>query len=265
MNPRAIELLCDRALDGLDPAEHAELAQLIAYDDVSYELAAAAIDLSHGLHVREPLPEHLAQRIEMQALQMRAPARPAPVVPIQPKPKPKRSVFPWLAAAACFAIAVAALIWSGRPRPTALAPLPAPPEVELPKPTLAQQRKELLAAGAKPTSWSATTDAAAIRASGDVVWDNDKQRGFMRFRGLAKNNPRESQYQLWIFDGKRDERYPVDGGVFDIDKETGDVIIAIDPKIRVREPTLFAVTVEKPGGVVVSNRERIVVTAKLSG
>ncbi|HZO12288.1 MAG TPA: anti-sigma factor [Polyangiaceae bacterium] len=261
MNPRAIELLCDRALDGLDPAEHAELAQLIAYDDVSYELAATAIDLSHGLHVREPLPEHLAQRIEMQALQMRAPAR--PVTPI--KQKQKRSVFPWLAAAACFAIAVAALIWSGRPRPTALAPLPPAPEIELPKPTLAQQRKELLAAGAKPKTWTATTDSAALKASGDVVWDNDKQRGFMRFRGLAKNNPRESQYQLWIFDGARDDRYPVDGGVFDIDKETGDVIIAIDPKIRVREPTLFAVTVEKPGGVVVSNRERIVVTAKLSG
>ena len=38
----------------------------------------------------------------------------------------------------------------------------------------------------------------------------------MRFRGLAANNPTQIQYQLWMFDAERDERYPVDGGVFDV-------------------------------------------------
>jgi hypothetical protein len=41
------------------------------------------------------------------------------------------------------------------------------------------------------------------------------------------------------------------------------VIVQIQPKIRVTAPTLFAVTIENPGGVVVSKREHIVVTAKI--
>ena len=39
------------------------------------------------------------------------------------------------------------------------------------------------------------------------------------------------------------------------------MIIPITAKLSVDEPVLFAVTIEKPGGVVVSKRERIVVTA----
>lgn len=50
--------------------------------------------------------------------------------------------------------------------------------------------------------------------------------------------------------------------MFDVDSETGDVVVPITAKLKVNEPVLFAVTVEKPGGVVVSKRERIVVTAK---
>ncbi len=34
-----------------------------------------------------------------------------------------------------------------------------------------------------------------------------------------------------------------------------------ETKLSVDDPVLFAVTIEKPGGVVVSKRERIVVTA----
>ena len=41
----------------------------------------------------------------------------------------------------------------------------------------------------------------------------------------------------------------------------GEVVVKISPKLYVHEPVLFAVTVEAPGGVVVSKRERIVVTA----
>ena len=86
------------------------------------------------------------------------------------------------------------------------------------------------------------------------------QKGFMRFVGLAVNDPKQLQYQLWIFDKHRDQAFPVDGGVFDI-TPSGEVIVPISAKLPVGEPTLFAVTVEKPGGVVVSKRERIVVTA----
>ena len=84
----------------------------------------------------------------------------------------------------------------------------------------------------------------------------------MRFAGLAKNDQAKSQYQLWIFDANQDARYPIDGGVFDVDTETGDVIVPIQAKIRVMDPTMFAITVEKPGGVVVYDRQQLLLIAK---
>ena len=83
----------------------------------------------------------------------------------------------------------------------------------------------------------------------------------MRFRGLPANDPQQFQYQLWIFDVQQDERYPIDGGVFNASAD-GDLIIPIINKLSVSAATLFAVTVEKPGGVVVSNRDRLVVLAE---
>jgi len=66
------------------------------------------------------------------------------------------------------------------------------------------------------------------------------------------------QYQIWIFDGARDKRFPVDGGVFDVPANTTDVVIPIRAELMVHKPAAFAVTVEKPGGVVVSGREHVV-------
>ena len=86
----------------------------------------------------------------------------------------------------------------------------------------------------------------------------------MRFRGLAANVPDEFQYQLWIFDRDRDERYPVDGGVFDIPADGAEAEIPVTAALPVDEPTLFAVTVEPPGGVVVSSRERIATVAQVT-
>lgn len=112
--------------------------------------------------------------------------------------------------------------------------------------------------------WSPTGDEAGASASGEVVWSSAEQEGYMRFVGLEPNDPGERQYQLWIFDSTRAdwEARPVDGGVFDVDA-SGEVIVAIDPKLEVRESVLFAVTLEVPGGVVVSDRERLVLTAAL--
>ena len=118
----------------------------------------------------------------------------------------------------------------------------------------------LAAADAVEIAWSVTEDPAAAGAGGDVLWSTARQAGFMRFRGLPVNDPAVSQYQLWIFDAKQDERYPIDGGVFDV-TEDGEVVVPIEAKIAVVEPTLFAITIEKPGGVVVSSRERLVLAA----
>ena len=84
----------------------------------------------------------------------------------------------------------------------------------------------------------------------------------MKLRGLPVNDPKEKQYQLWIFDKQRDERHPVDGGVFNIDA-TGDVVIPIDARIPVHSASLFVITRERPGGVVVSDRKDVVLVAAL--
>jgi hypothetical protein len=141
--------------------------------------------------------------------------------------------------------------------------VPAPP-VEL---TLAEKRSRLVAEAKDlvRVPWSPTKDAAGQGESGEVVWSNERQEGYMTFKAVAKNDPKLAQYQLWIFDGQRDDRFPVDGGVFDVDATTGEVIVPIKARLRVDKPTLFAVTVEVPGGVVVSKRERIVVAAKVAG
>lgn len=301
---RREELLVDRALAGLDVDEAAELLALQGDegDDEAFDRAAAAIDLGCIDEPLSPLPAALRAKIEATALQAfaaRAAAEtPAPVAPAAPvavaddrgavaeppAAPPLAEVISldrlrsaertrwtgWLVAAACFALALAS--WLSRPKePTALPTPPSPPSAvvpqpEPPPPTIAEQRAALLASGkdAVRVDWTATKDAAAAGASGDVVWSNALQRGYMRFRGLAANDPGQRQFQLWIFDKSRDERFPVDGGVFDIDPETGEVIVPITAKIRVEKPSLFAVTVEKPGGVVVSKREHIVLTAAMS-
>lgn len=97
---------------------------------------------------------------------------------------------------------------------------------------------------------------------GDVVWSDAANSGYMRIDGLPVNDPSQAQYQLWIFRGQdpSKEDHPIDGGVFDVPR-AGQVVIPIDAKLNVGHAGLFAVTVEEPGGVVVSDREPIVALA----
>lgn len=242
---RIDELLAQRATEGLSAAEVVELDQLLrhypSFDSESLERAAAAVAVARLDRV-EPLPPGLRRRIEADAMA----ALPPPLRPRAGKAVvPRASVWPWLAAAA--ALVLAAIGWwpgSGG--------LPA-----------SAQRAALVAKGAATVPWSATQDPAASGAGGDVVWDGATQTGVMRFVALAANEPTRFQYQLWIFDAARDERYPVDGGVFDIPAGGGEVLVPIHAKLPVSNAVLFAITVEAPGGVVVSSRERIVLTAEL--
>ncbi|MFN7843619.1 MAG: anti-sigma factor domain-containing protein [Pirellula sp.] len=110
-------------------------------------------------------------------------------------------------------------------------------------------------------SWSDGTTPIQEKVVGDVVWSNKQQTGFMRFIGMPVNDPSVEQYQLWIVDPSRDKE-PIDGGVFDV-STTGETIIPIKAKLRVIRPTAFAVTIEKPGGVVVSTQERLPLLATL--
>jgi hypothetical protein len=253
---RMLHLLTEQTERPLDRAEKDELDRLLAqhpgWKQDDFELAAAATHLAFLGRAQGQLPDALAKTILAQATVDVAetsampsfrdlpppPPQPAKVVPLKRKP----AVPPWLgwiAAAAAIIIAILAIVLS---QPKAIDPSQLYAE-------MAQKP------GVTRTSWTI--------ASGEVVWDNEAQRGFMRFEGLAKNDPTVSQYQLWIFDAQRDEATPVDGGVFDA--ESGTIIVPIDAKIRVFEPVAFAVTVEKPGGVVVSKREKVVALAKVAG
>jgi hypothetical protein len=59
----------------------------------------------------------------------------------------------------------------------------------------------------------------------------------------------------------------VDGGVFNTPQASvmGDVIIPFEAKLPVGKPAAFVVTVEQPGGVVVSKQERVLALAQVTG
>ncbi|MEM7229812.1 MAG: anti-sigma factor, partial [Planctomycetota bacterium] len=94
--------------------------------------------------------------------------------------------------------------------------------------------------------------------TGEVIWSNERQAGFIVIDGLDVNDPSDFQYQLWIFDdalAAYSENTAIDGGVFDVTAD-GRVVIPISAKLEVKDPTLFAITSEPPGGVVKHNPER---------
>jgi anti-sigma-K factor RskA len=94
-----------------------------------------------------------------------------------------------------------------------------------------------------------------------VIWNDEKQEGYMSLENLAVNDPTKTQYQLWIVDPERDE-LPVDGGVFDITQKDGTQIIPIRNALAINKPVAFVITLEQPGGVVKSKQEIVVALAK---
>ena len=164
----------------------------------------------------------------------------------------------WLVAGACFVLAVAGwwprlATWASFENGNPVGQFSAD-----------WSRKHLLDVGGQTVRrwpWSAAAGSAP-GVSGDIVWDNRQQVGFLTFAGLEANEPLRHQYQLWIVDAARDERYPVDGGVFDVPAADGPIVIPVRATVPVREPLAFVVTVEDPGGAVVSRRERVVAVAR---
>lgn len=277
------DLLTKQATYGLDAAENGQLEELSANAnfriDDSFDIAAAAIGLA-DLDI-EPMPEHLNSKIlaladnyfaadEPVAVSLRESAESAEMDDMQPTFgfEPKRSSWStWLgwaiAGAAC--IALAFNVYTTRFQgPTDVVKGPTP-TVTPEKPDVRKQFDEMMAAsnmvkaqwGALPT---ATDDLKGV--SGEIVWSDEKQAGFMRFRGLPVNDKSKEQYQLWIFENAKLEEHPKDGGVFDVSAD-GEVIVPIDAKLAAKDPKVFAITVEKPGGVVVSDRKRIAALAKV--
>jgi hypothetical protein len=294
-----VDLLIKQVTEGLSPAEQRALDVMddeVASGYLrDFERAAAAIVLA-GSASAEPMPAALRRRLDESAhtyfapatviagaddtvielksprSQSAPPSQPAPQA-LPPLPRAGSGGYGWFAAAACLVLALFGWLRAPSPLPptpaptlgVSAAPPATPPTTSLASnghaaATPAEERAALLAApAALKIKLEATKDPGGAGASGDVVWDPATQRGYLHFVGLASNDPAVHQYQLWIFDGTRDQRYPVDGGVFDIPANATDVVVPIHAALAVHKAAAFAVTVESPGGVVVSGREHIVV------
>jgi hypothetical protein len=281
---RVLDLLTEQATVGLDAAAseelHAALRRLgVHEEDVSLELPAAALAVafvgSHGpMHPPAALMDklHAAGQAwcENVAAQQRmrigegsskpatSPARDAtgnmkfPTSPLAATRATERANaggarwLPWLAAAA--GITLAALAWMpklGMERPAA-GPIAAaksdPNAVHLP--------------------WGDWDNPEQKGVTGEVVWSEAKQAGYMKFVGLKPNDPGKEQYQLWIIDS-RGMQQRISGAIFDA--ASGETIVPIKPGIPVNGAAAFALTIEKPGGVWVSDMtRRVVIAAKKS-
>jgi len=254
------DLLLLRATDGLDQEQQQQFNQFVSnhpdrdrieLEAEKYELTAAAIDVSIRNTQPEdsltPMPNTLRQRVLADAKQHFENV-PTPTTP-----------------AAAAAVVLLLTGWnpfaeSTRPvvdnTPVKQQPLSAQPlSIEVLFSNFANSEPEKLTR----IDWSATGSDSA--ATGEVVWSDALQRGFMVFAGLRPNDPLQSQYQLWIFDTDPAQEHPVDGGVFDITSNEK-TIVPIDARIPVAEAVMFAITEEKPGGVVVSDRERLPLLAE---
>ena len=252
------ELLLRRATEGLSVSDDRRLKELLGVDPtidsewidrIVGELDALWVDAQPD----EPLASDLVDRVLEQAKAELSPKPKLELVPkdpttTAPQTRSRRvGAGTWMGWATAAALA---LTWLGTGGPGD-------------DPTTPPSFTELAARDdALVRPWTAMEDPAAVGATGEVVWVGSDQEGAMSFAGLQPNDPTEFQYQLWIFDGSRDDRYPVDGGVFDVGPD-GETVVPIRAKLNVDEPTLFAVTVEEPGGVVVSSRERIVLVAQV--
>lgn len=271
MDQRLLDLLADEATGNLSEEDARELAELTAglntdAESQSLELTAAAILLAET--EIEPMPAHLEANIAGAAERYFSAneAEPQRTFELAP-PRSKRSFLDWfgwaVAAAAC--IALVGVIYYNQQRVSELRaqlqelqrPTPVPPT-----PTMAQRRDQLVneADDLARATWTKGNVKELEGVTGEVVWSDKKQMGYMTLRGLPPNDPNQEAYQLWIFEQADLEPYPKDGGVFTVDK-TGEVIIPIEAKLKTVDPKAFAITIEKPGGVVVSERGRIAALA----
>jgi hypothetical protein len=167
----------------------------------------------------------------------------------------------WYAAAACLLLAIVGW-W---PRLEAIrhdAPGVSPLQAEAER-----GRAQLLRSDGRHLDHWAWSQEAGLQAGvqGEVVWDGEHQQGYLTLNGLQPSIGTGRQYQLWIFDAARDDRYPVDGGVFDVPPDPRTLTVPIRPSLKVSRPVAFALTFEPAGGVVVSDRRHVVALAHAGG
>lgn len=260
-----LDLLTERALGTLSAAGEARLRELLrggGYNDgEDMELAAAAamnaFAAAEASSADAPKPDGLDRKLQADADRFFGDDHAAPDVAdlkaartrhaAEPPAAPTRAGLVGWAVAACLAVVVLAValrteVGSGAPEPAAARAA-----------LLAEEDTTVVA-------WNQSDIPAYRGVRGDVVWNDERQEGYLRLTGMPANDPGISQYQLWIVDPERDEN-PVDGGVFDVPRGAEEIIIPITAKLAVSDPEAFAITREQPGGVVVSDGPLLVVAA----
>lgn len=268
-----LDLLCKQAIYGLNEQETKQLKQL-EYDrqeSDSIELTVASLGLI-DLNTNESMPAHLQAKLLAKAKGHFGKQDSNKTDPAMLAVVPMREVvtheaakpwFGWLgwaaAATACVALAIS-LLSPRTQTDVALKPTPSPTQEEQLSP--AQKRQRLIETSGQivTAQWGKGNITELENVTGDVVWSEAKQNGYVRLNGLPKNDVSKETYQLWIVAENQDPKTPIDGGTFDVNSD-GEVIIPIDVRLRTLGPKAFAVTIEKPGGVVVSKQKRVAALA----
>ncbi len=273
ITPRLAELLAAEATGSVDHEERAELNALLAQNtapDQDQMMTAASLTqlafLKNDPPAQARLPEAVRRRLVLQAdawyagrqasnsvIDLDLARRRRQEQPVAASNPPSswwqtQSASGWYVAAALAVVLVAArLVPEAAIAPAAV--------------TLEAQRAALVseATDVVTVPWGASAEPGYENARGNVVWSDARQEGYLRIAGLPVNERTRAQYQLWVVDASRDV-HPVDGGVFDITSD-GELIIPIQAKLVVNRPAAFAVTLEKPGGVVVSDGPMLLVAA----
>jgi len=268
-----LDLLIKQAVYGLTEAEQQQLDDLEIQNgrapDETFAQTAAAIALA-DVDQQESMPAKLRSKILADAYEIfdaetqpeKADRKSDAEAYALPARRPLWDWFGWaVAAAACVVLAIN--IYTTRLTPSELGKVPTPtpsPEQRL---GAGQMREQLIASA--PDLMRVSVGAGNVkdmRPSGDIVWSDAKQTGYLRLTGLAKNDPGKQTYQLWIIAENQDPKTPVDGGVFDVNAD-GEVIIPINPAVKAVNPKAFAITIEKPGGVVVSKQDKVAALGKV--
>ena len=260
-----IDLLEKRAVYGLTEEEQKQLDELEGRDDMSFELTASAITLAELGHIEE-MPANLRAKLVADANEffVEHSENKAVAEPLMETSEPRLGILSWLgwALAAAAIIALAINVWLTRteaPRQI-VRPIetPTPPPKQL---TPEQMREQLLTSGTELAQAEIGPGTVKeIAPAGDFVWSDEKQVGYVRVSGLPKNDPTKQTYELWIFDETQDPKTPINGGTFDVSAD-GEVVVPIDASLHVKNPKVFAISIEKPGGVVVPGT-RIAALAK---
>lgn len=251
------ELEAGRILGDLDAAETAEWHELSGKlgrgSDLSLELAAAAIETDFIQGREVALPDDIAALVRRGIPKFSSPEKTSATIIAPPAwqrlvQSPKAA---WAIAALFAALFVAGFLTDGA-KPTQPSGL-----------SSEEARDELLRKGGDLIESDFGGTEAYDGMSGKVVWSDALQEGYMTLTNLPANRPDKNQYQLWIVDPSRDEK-PVDGGVFDIPSGKETNVIRIRNPLVVTKPAAFVITLEQPGGVVVSKQEVVVALAKAS-